>query len=154
MSVKPVKCNVIIAWPKPKVVNGQFFPEDHCGTYGFRAKNSFAIPMQVGATTVEDRKGRITKPFFVIDPTTGLAQPVGSATLKIVETWAQKDEKGEILASLQQALELAMQKRYVKAMTLKARDLIETLIVGSAGLGIGLFILHMIGVLTGNQVTI
>lgn len=158
---EPQRCWVVVQYAKPKTFAGKYYPEDRCGTYGRRNKNSFAIPYGVEPVLPDQndhsRRERALKPYFTVNPINGLAQPIGVSELYIVETWAEKkflDNAWQRVADLQTALEVAMNKRYVKQMTLKARDLIEMLIIGSAGAGVALFILHMIGTLTGNAVTI
>jgi hypothetical protein len=137
----------VLAAPKPKVYKGQYYPDDACGVYGIRKKYSFAVLSSV-KPVISDIEQRTVKPFFIIDPTTGLAMPV--ANYKYVK--GTKLEK--LIIEMLAKLEVATQKRYVKNMTKKALDVIEMLITAVAGLGGGLFILHLIGVITGNQVVI
>lgn len=138
MSEDSSSCFVIIADGKPKIKKGKFSPDLGTGAYGRGGKSSFAIPDDVKPTINSYRKR--SSPFFIVDPKTRLAQPVGHAY--------SNDEK------LAGKIEIAANRKYLKMLTLRIFDLVQTLIVGFAGLGVGLYVLHLIGVFTGHTVSI
>lgn len=145
-------CRVIVNSPKPRVFKGQYFPEEMCGVYGFRKRNSFAIPSSFRETinTIIKRKIRDV-PVFVVDSETSLAQPVGKTILNEVWNLGEKDKPK---AKLQMALEVATQKKYVKEAVAKAKiDTIQMLLIMFAGVGLTLAGLTIISVLTKTPIT-
>lgn len=135
-----VKCVVVLAAANPKVYRAEYYPDECTGTYGkMRKTNSFAVPDDV-KPSINLYRGLRATPFFVVDPKTGLAQPVGKSMCN-----------DPLLAT---KIEVAAQKKYVKAMTVRVFDLVQMLILMAAGGGLILYSLHLISAFTGNAITL
>lgn len=141
-----LRCAVVLFTTSPeKVLNGWYLPEYQVGAYGFRMKRSFGIPEGVRPVSYI-RRGLRTVPLFFVDARYGLAMShLGQKPINVSE---------DLLTKLAAKLEVCTQASYVKAMVLRVFDLVQTLIIGLAGLGAGLFVLHLIATFTGNVITI
>lgn len=128
------KCLIVEVGNRVKVKKGKYLPNEFLGTYG---KKAFAIPD--GLQTVATNNKRAMQ-VFIVDPKTELAQPVGVSTCT--------DDK------LGVKIEVATNKKYVKAMVLRVFDVVQILIFMSAGIGVAFLALHLLSTFTGNPVTI
>lgn len=140
------KCAVVLSTTSPeKVAAGWYLPEYSVGAYGFRMKKSFGIPEGVKPVSYI-RRGFSVVPLFFVDARYGLAMShLGQKPIVVTE---------DLLTKLAAKLEVCTQVQYVKSMVLRVFDLVQTLIIGAAGLGVGLFVLHLISTFTGNAITI
>lgn len=123
-----VKCFVITQTPKPKVCKGHYYPEQRVGEYKSglikteKNMQPFYIPKNV-KPTIADSINFLRRPFFIVNPTSQIAQPIG---------------KNKLQNGLKIALQLAVntKKRYVKTMTEKVFDTLQMIILMLAGYGI------------------
>jgi hypothetical protein len=140
MSISPAfqRCCVVVVANRPKVAAGKYFPDSCVGVYGFRGKKSFAIPSEV-RPSMNFYRGLRSVPFFVVDPETSLALPVGKSFVDDIRLAAK--------------IEVATQAKYVKALVLRVFDLVQTIIIALAGAGALFFILHLISTFTGHPIS-
>lgn len=135
------KCFVVEIGVKPKVMKGNFEPDKSIGTYGkfLKRKRGFAISQAIVGEG--QYFGRLRpKPFFVVDPETKLAQPVGVTVVN--------DPK------LAGKIEITTNEKYLKALVARVFDLAQTLLAMGAGAGVVFLTLHILSTLTGNPITI
>jgi hypothetical protein len=134
-----VKVRVVVLGSRLRSFNGKYDTEERIGVYGRRGRNSFAVPLAVDAAAkvVSGRE----KPVFVVDPDSALAQPVGKSDVD--------DKDGKLAAQI----EVASQRRYVKALTVRVLDLTWALISMGCGVGLCFAALTLISSLTGQPIT-
>lgn len=124
---------------KPSIKRGRYEPENNFGIYG---KHCFGIPFTVSDLEVfqtPTTNGNRPLPVFIVDPTTELAHSVGAVECTD--------------ATLGVKLEIVGNKKYVKAMVMKVFDLVQTLLIMAAGVGVALAFLILVAHFTGTPIT-
>lgn len=133
------KCWIVLRKVKPKTVTGWLETETGVGWHGRGRKKQGFILTEGYLGFVRDARRDGKRPFLLLEG--DLALPVG---YNIVSD----------AVKIHELLKIITESKYVKSLTLRIFDTVETLIIMAAGAGVFYFLLKLIAIFTKSPVTI